>query len=145
MPMDAPEREAQRDAVMDPKRFLSHTVRVHEKRQRLRDVFDGKAHWVFAMTQECSEIAVRLNELHEERCGTEIEILVACCLVGNPAFLLFPKASLSYDEISELLGVHVAGSHAAAEQRHYFTLDRHDPTLLSEALNVWVHTDHLLS
>jgi hypothetical protein len=143
--MDEDAQQAPRDEVMDPKQFLSHTVRVHAKRQRLRDVFDGKAHWVFAMTHECSDIAVQLNQLHEERCGTEIEILVACCLVGNPAFLLFPKTSLSYDEISELLGMHVAGSQDAAEQLHYVTLGRHDPRPLSEALNVWVHIDHLLS
>ena len=118
---------------------------MHTKRQRLRDVFAGKAHWVFAMTHECSEIALQLNELHEERCGTQIEIVVACCLNGVPAFLLFPKENLSYYEITELLGVHVAGSKEEAEKMHYFTLAMQDPTPLSEALNVWVHTDHLLS
>jgi hypothetical protein len=141
MPMDEPER----DAVMDPKRFLGHAVRVHMKRQHLTQVFDRKTHWVFAMTHECGEIALRLNELHEERCGTHIEIVVACCLDNGPAFLLFPKENLSYYEITELLGVHVAGSKEEAEKMHYLTLAMQDPTPLSEALNVWVHTDHLLS
>jgi hypothetical protein len=145
MLMDEPEREAQRDAVMDPKRFLSHTVRVHEKRQHLTQVFDRKTHWVFAMTHECGAIALRLNALHKERCGTHFEIVVACCLDHVPAFLLFPKENLSYDEITELLDVHVAGSQAEAEQMHYFTLAMQDPTPLSEALNAWVHIDHLLS
>jgi hypothetical protein len=143
--MDEGAHQAPREEVVDPKRFLSHTVRVHTKRQHLTEIFDQKTHWVFAMTHECHEIAVQLNALHEERCGTPIEILVACCLDGHPAFLLFPKASLSYDEITELLGMHVAGSQDAAEKMHYFTLAMQDPTPLSEALHVWVHIDHLLS
>jgi hypothetical protein len=141
MPMD----EREREAVMDPKRFLSHTVRVHEKRQHLTEIFDRKAHWVFAMTHESGAIALRLNELHEERCGTQIEIVVACCLNNVPAFLLFLKENLSYYEITELLDVQVAGSKEEAEKMHYFTLAMQDPTPLSQALNIWVHVDHLLS
>jgi hypothetical protein len=143
--MDEGAHQAPREDVMDPKRFLGHAVRVHMKRQHLTEIFDRKTHWVFAMTHECGAIAFQLNQLHEERCGTPIEILVACCLDGNPAFLLFPKASLSYHEITELLGMRVAGSQAAAEKMHYFTLAMHDPTPLSASLSVWVHIDHLLS
>jgi hypothetical protein len=143
--MDEGAHQAPREEVMDPKRFLSHAVRVHTKRQHLTEIFDQKTHWVFAMTHECGAIALRLNALHEERCGTHIEIVVACCLDNGPAFLLFPKESLSYDEITELLDVHVANSKAEAEQMHYFTLAMQDPTPLSEALNAWVHIDHLLS
>jgi hypothetical protein len=143
--MDEGAHHTQPDEVMDPKRFLSHTLRVHAKRRHLTETFDRKTHWVFAMTHECHAIALRLNELHEERCGTPIEIVIACCLNGGPAFLLFPKEHLSYDEITELLDVHVAGSQAEAEKMHYFTLAMQDPTPLSEALHVWVHTDHLLS
>jgi hypothetical protein len=143
--MDEDAHQDQPDEMIDPKRFLSHTVRVHAKRRHLTETFDRHTHWVFAMTHECHEIALQLNALHEERCGTPIEILVACCLAGPPAFLLFPKAHLSYDEITELLGMRVAGNQDAAEMRHYFTLAMDDPTPLSEALNVWVHIDHLLS
>ena len=143
--MDEGAHHAQPEEVMDPKRFLSHTVRVHTKRQHLTEIFDRKAHWVFAMTHECGAIALRLNQLHEERCGTGIEIVVACCLANGSAFLLFPKESLSYYEITELLEVQVAGSKEEAEKMHYFRLAMQDPTPLSEALNVWVHIDHLLS
>jgi hypothetical protein len=143
--MDEGAHQAPPAEVMDPRRFLGHAVRVHMKRQHLTQVFDQKTHWVFAMTHECGAIAWQLNQLHEERCGGNIEIVVACCLVGVPAFLLFPKEHLSYDEITELLDVQVAGSQAEAEQMHYFTLAMQDPAPLSEALNVWVHIDHLLS
>jgi hypothetical protein len=143
--MDEGARPDKRDEVMDPKRFLGHAVRVHMKRQHLTEIFDQRTHWVFAMTHECGAIALRLNELHEERCGTQIEIVVACCLDHGPAFLLFPKAHLSYYEITELLDVQVAGSQAEAEQMYYFTLAMQDPRPLSEALDVWVHVDHLLS
>jgi hypothetical protein len=34
---------------------------------------------------------------------------------------------------------------AEAEKMHYLTLAMQDPTPLWEALNVWVHIDHLLS
>ena len=53
------QHHVQPDEVMDPELFLSHAVRVHTKRQRLNDVFAGKAHWVFAMTQECRDLAMR--------------------------------------------------------------------------------------
>jgi hypothetical protein len=143
--MDEGAQQAPSEEVMDPKRFLSHTVRVHTKRQHLTQVFDQHTHWVFAMTHECRAIALQLNQLHEERCGGNIDIVVACCLPGNPAFLLFPRAHLSYDEITELLDGPVAGSQAEAEKMHYFTLAMQDPAPLSEALNAWVHIDHLLS
>jgi hypothetical protein len=32
-----------------------------------------------------------------------------------------------------------------AERMHYFTLSMHDPTPLRDALQVWVHQDHLLN
>jgi hypothetical protein len=143
--MDEGAHQAPREDVMDPKRFLGHAVRVHMKRQHLTEIFDRKTHWVFAMTHECGAIALQLNQLHEARCGTPIEIVVACCLDHVPAFLLFPRESLSYYEITELLDVHVAGSQAEAEQMHYFTLAMQDPTPLSQALNIWVHIDHRLS
>jgi hypothetical protein len=143
--MDEGAHQAQPDEVMDPQRFLSHAVRVHTKRQHLTAIFDQHTHWVFAMTHECGEIALQLNALHEERCGTPIDIVVACCLNGVPAFLLFPKAHLSYDEITELLDVQVAGGQAEAERMYYFTLAMGDPTPLNDALHVWIHQDHLMS
>jgi hypothetical protein len=97
------------------------------------------------MTGECGAIAVRLGALHVERCGRHIDMLPVCCLKDVPAFLMFPKEHLSYDEITELLEVPAASSQAEAEQMHYFTLARQDPKPLSDALHVWVHHDHLLN
>jgi hypothetical protein len=131
--------------VMHPRRFLDHATRVHLKRQHLTAIFDAKQHWVFAMTGECVEMALRLGTLHVERCGTPIEMIAVCCLKHLPVFFLFPKEHLAFYEIEALLEVHVAGSQAEAEQMHYFTLAMHDPKPLSDALQVWVHQDHLLN
>jgi hypothetical protein len=130
---------------MDPKRFFDHATRVHLMRQSLTEIFDAKQHWVFAMTGECVEIAIRIGTLHVERCGAPIDMIAVCCLNKVPVFFLFPKASLAFDEIDALLEIHVAGSQAEAEQMHYFTLAMHDPTPLRDALQVWVHQDHLLN
>ena len=79
--MDEDAQQAPRDEVMNPKQFLSHTVRVHTKRQQLRQVFDGKAHWVFAMTHECGEIAVQLPQVCEHG-GREGERVPAAVVVA---------------------------------------------------------------
>jgi hypothetical protein len=129
------------DEVMDPKRFLDHTVQVHMNRKRLTAIFDAKQHWVFAMTAECGSIVLALNQLHQERCGDTIPMIVACCVNDCPAFFLFPKAHLAFYEIGELLDIDVAGSQAQAEQMAYFTLAMQDPTPLSDALAVWVDHD----
>jgi hypothetical protein len=144
MPMDE-EYQSQEPDVMDHKRFLDHPTRVHLMRQRLTDIFDAKQHWVFAMTGECTEIAVRIATLHAKRCGTHIDMLPVCCLQHTPVFFMFPKESLAFYEIESLLEVQVAGSKAEAEQMHYFTLAMQDPKPLSEALQVWIHHDHLMN
>jgi len=135
----------QDEEVMDPRKFLSHELRVHLQRKRLTDCFDEKQHWVFAMTAECGSTVLALNQLHEERCGASIPMIVACCVKDAPAFLLFPKESLAYYEIGELLDVQVANSKEEAEQMAYFTLAMQDPTPLSDALLVWVYKDPIVN
>jgi hypothetical protein len=131
--------------VMDTGRFLDHPTRMYLRRKHLTDIFDAKQHWVFAMTGECVEIAVRIGALHVERCGTPIDMVPVCCLTHVRVFLMFPKESLAFDEIDALLGVQVAGSKEEAEQMHYFTLAMQDPKPLSEALHIWIHHDHLMN
>ena len=135
----------EQDGVMDPKRFLDHTTRVYMNRKRLTTIFDAKEHWVFAMTAECGSTVIKLNQLHVERCGSAIEIIVACCLRDGPAFFMFPKENLAYYEIAELLGIEVSASQEQAEQMSYFTLAMVDPKPLSDDLKVWVHHDPLLN
>jgi hypothetical protein len=139
------EGQTQDPEVMHTRKFLDHPTRVHLMRQRLTAIFDAKQHWVFAMTGECTEIAVRIGALHVERCGTHITMMPVCCLQYVPAFFLFPKESLAFDEIEALLEVQVADSQAEAEQMHYFTLAMQDPKPLSDALQIWIHQDHLMN
>jgi hypothetical protein len=54
-------------ACMDPRRFLLHTVRVHQQQQFLVDAFARKDHWVFAMCPDCQHLAVKINQVHAER------------------------------------------------------------------------------
>jgi hypothetical protein len=131
---------------MDPKRFLSHEIRVHLQRTRLTDCFDAKQHWVFAMTAECGSIVLALNQLHEERCGATIPTMIVACGVPNyPAFFLFPKENLAFYEISTWLDITVADSQEQAAQMSYFTLAMQDPKPLGDALAGWLYRDHLTS
>jgi hypothetical protein len=132
-------------AVMEPKRFLGHAVNVHMKRRHLTEIIARKEHWIFAMTSECAQTVLQLNRLHQERCGTPIEMVVACCLESGPAFFLFPKESLAYYEIGELLNIEVADSKEQAEKMKYFVLSAQDPKPLDDILRVWLHQDHLLN
>jgi hypothetical protein len=143
--MAAEQTSSDDDAVMDPRRFFSHELRVHRNRQALSQVFAQQAHWVFAMTAECGRTALPLSQLHLERCGEPITIVAACCLARVPAFFLFPRAHLAFDEFGPLLDIQVAASQAEAEQMHYFALAMHDARPLAQALERWIHTDHLLS
>jgi hypothetical protein len=139
------EGQAKDFEVMDTTRFLDHPTCMYLRRTHLTDIFDQKQHWVFAMTAQCGAIALQLNQLHMDRCGGPIEMVIACCVKGCPAFFLFPKESLAYGEITELLDVQVAGSQAEAERMAYFVLAMEDPGPLSQLLHVWVHQEHFLS
>jgi hypothetical protein len=74
------------------------------------------------MTAQCGAMALQLNQLYMDRCGAPIEMVIACCVKDCPAFFLFPKQSLAYYEINELLDVQVAESKAQAERMAYFPL-----------------------
>jgi hypothetical protein len=142
MAEEGPTQDAE---VIDTKRFLDHPTRVHLMRQRLTAIFDAKQHWVFAMTGECSDIAVRIGVLHVERCETHIDPIPVCCLKDLPVFLIFPKEYLAFYEIEALLGVQVARSKAEAEQMHYFAVAMQDARPLHDALQLWIHHDHLMN
>jgi len=139
------DRKTTEPEVMDPRRFLNHIVLVHEARKRLAEIIDRKEHWIFAMTGDCGSIALQLDEIHQQRCGSPIEMTVCCCVKNAPAFLFFPRESLAYYEIHEILDVEVARNKAEAEEMNYFVLSMQDPKTLGDALKVWRNQDHLLS
>ena len=141
----AEEQKSKDIEVMDPKWFLDHTTRMHILRKRLNDIFDAEQHWAFAMTPACHGTVMQLANLHLERCGYPIGVIPVCCLANHPAFLLFPKEYLAYDEIEELIEIKLTWTQEQAEKMTFFAIDMQDPQALSDALNVWIKMDHLTS
>ncbi len=131
------------ESLIDPRRFLHHDVLTHQKQQHLFDTFKSKSHWIFAMTTECVDVAIRMGTLHHERTGEHIEMVPVCCLKENPAFFLFPREHLAYYEIDLCLNIEVSSSKEVAENTDYFTVSKSDPKLLNILLEHWLHRDAL--
>lgn len=131
------------DECLHHKRFLQHEVQVHLQRQKLKDAMARKDSWIFAMRGDCVELAVKMSRLHAERTGECIDMALACCLRGSPAFLIFPKEHLAYYEIEELFDIEVADSKEAAEKCGYFVISVDSAQELRVMLSRWEHQDHL--
>jgi hypothetical protein len=143
---ERPYDQHEHESCMDPRHFLDHGVRVHQQRQALVDAFARKEHWIFAMCPDCRDVGMKLAYLYAARHDGEAITLVApCCLEARPAFFLFPKKSLAFHEIGEILDIELAVSQDEAASQDYFMLTTQDPAPLSALLDRWLYQDHLLS
>lgn len=137
--------EHQEDELLDNMGFFSDNVRTHLARKRLSDVLDAKTHWVFAITNDCGIIAMKLNQLHAERFNGEcIEMILVGSLPMFPVFLMFPRDKLDLGEFAEMLGGWPT-SREVIESKDYITITMQNPEPIMESISRWIAIDHLLS
>jgi hypothetical protein len=132
--------------VQETKQFFCPDVKTYLCRNRLMEIVKAKRHWVFALSgPEVAPIALRLNQLHVERCDDGIEMLVLSRLPSFPAFFIFPRDHLDFDEIPELLGFD-PGPREVVKSKAYMTVaSERIIEQVSLEINVWVNIEHLVN
>lgn len=137
--------ENQEDKLLDNRTFFSNNLVTHLARKRLTEVLDAKTHWVFAITNDCGALAMRLNQLHVERFdGYGIEIIAMGSLPMCPVLLMFPRDKLDLGEFAEMIGGWPT-SREVIESKDYITITSQDPEPIMQSINQWISIDHLMS
>jgi hypothetical protein len=139
--MDTPPHDPE---VMDNHQFFSRDVSTHLARKRLTDLFDAKTHWALAITPECMTLIWQLGQLHRERCGEGIDLLVLRSQPMRPIVCTLPRDQFTLDDILELIGP-VPCSREVLEEKAWITLSSVEVEAVMDAVTTWVNVDHLLN
>jgi hypothetical protein len=130
--------------VMCPSRFFDQTLRTHLDRQRLHACMDGKTHWVFVVTPECTDLMQKLAELCVERCGAAGAPMLVTALPTMPMFVCFPRDQLALEELADFVDFSQA-SREDYERKDFITITSLNNHLLNQVVSTWINVDHLLN
>jgi hypothetical protein len=132
------------DEVMCHHAFFDDTTLSHLARHKFRRLLEARTHWVIGVTPDCISRALRLEALHQQRCGERMAAMHIQDLDIHPLMCLLPKDQVSLNDIMRIIS-DVKVSTEVIESKQWILLTSGDVDEYQRTIDRWITTDPVLN